>query len=221
MTADVRITPPLPGYVLVVGGQCRKVGKSALVVDVIKAFPNRQWTAVKITPYTESGCPVNGPSCTCREDEHPFAIHEELSKDGASDSSRFLAAGAQRALWLQSKEGKLELSLLSLKEKLLIATHVIIESDALMKFWRPSLFLMVLDPANPDFKRSARENLSLADVFVFRSPFDPLCTAPDAELISQKPQFLQPLGAPLAPALMQFMAAGSISARPAITRLDT
>jgi hypothetical protein len=167
---------------------------------------------VKITPYAESACPINGPSCSCREDEHPFAIHEELSKDGLSDSSRFLAAGARRALWLQSKEGKLELSLDSLKEKLLNATHVIIESDALMRYWRPSLFLMVLDPANPDFKSSARENLPLADAFVFRSPFDLLSARPGSALSSQKPQFFQPLGTPLPSALKQFLTAGSISA---------
>jgi len=220
MPATVRIPAPITGSLLVVGGQCRKVGKSALVVDVIKAFPNRRWTAVKITPYVESGCPINGPSCTCRQDEHRFAIHEELSKDGASDSSRFLAAGAQRALWLQSKEGTLELSLESLKEKLADATHVIIESDALMKFWKPSLFLMVLDPANPDFKSSALENLPLADAFVFRSPFERLSPVTDTPLISQKPQFLQPLGTPLPSALKQFLA-GSISAPTTISPLGT
>jgi hypothetical protein len=210
MTATVRVPAPLAGSLLVVGGQCRKVGKSALVVDVIKAFPNQPWTAVKITPYVELGCPINGPSCPCREDEHQFAIHEELRKEGASDSSRFLAAGAQRALWLQSREAALGLSLDSLKEKLVNATHVIIESDALMKFWKPSIFLMVLDPENPDFKSSARENLPLADAFVFRSPFDLLHDIPDPGSRARKPRFLQPLGAPLPSALKQFLAAGSI-----------
>jgi hypothetical protein len=211
---------PFSSCLLVVGGQCRNVGKSALVVDVIKAFPNLQWTAVKITPYVDSGCPVNGPLCGCSSNEHLFATHEEVNADGGSDSSRFLAAGAQRAIWLQTREGQLEPSLGSLKEKLATATHVIIESDALMRFWKPSLFLMVLDPANPDFKRSALENLPSADAFVFRSPPGAINAALDPISIANKPQFLQPLGTPLPSALQQFLV-GSISAAPAISPNDT
>ena len=79
MTAS-RTPPPFRGFLLAVGGQCRKVGKSTLVADIIQAFPNRHWTAVKITPYAESGCPVNGPSCNCSPEEHAYAIHEETSR---------------------------------------------------------------------------------------------------------------------------------------------
>jgi len=209
-----RIPAPFRGFLLAVGGQCRKVGKSALIADIIKAFPNRHWTAVKITPYAESGCPVNGPSCDCSPQGHPYAIREETSRSGNLDSSRFLASGADRALWIETKEHHLQNALPALAAELANAGHALVESDALMRFWNPSLFVMVLDPSNPDFKDSARKNLELADAFVFRSPFedsDPRFQSPAA---MAKPRFFQPIGSPLPPDLGQFLS-GIISRWPA------
>jgi hypothetical protein len=220
MPGTSRTPPPFPGYLLMVGGQARKAGKSALVADIIKAFPNQHWTAVKITPYVKAGCPINGPLCGCAANDHLFAIREEDNAAGLSDSSRFLAAGAHAALWLQTKNGQLEAALPALIEELATATHVIIESDALVKFWKPSLFLMVVDPTNPDFKNSALGNLSEADAFVFRSPHAPIGTLADIAQNSQEPQFLQPLGSPIPPSLQRFLAC-SISPGSDISCLDT
>jgi hypothetical protein len=204
MTAS-RKPAPFGTFLLSVGGQCRKVGKSAFVTDVIKAFPDRHWTAVKITPYAESGCPVKGPSCNCAPQEHPYAIREETSRSGDSDSSRFLFAGARRALWIETKENRLQDALPTLTSELANAGHAIIESDALVKFWKPSIFLMVLDPSNPDFKSSAHENLLLADAFVFRSLFDDSDKRFQALATTAKPRFFQPVGFPLPPDLGQFL----------------
>jgi molybdopterin-guanine dinucleotide biosynthesis protein len=208
--ATIRTRPPFPGFLLAVGGQCRKVGKSTLIADIIAAFPNRNWTAVKITPYAESGCPINGQSCGCAPEGHPYAIHEETELGPGTDTSRFLAAGASRALWLETKENRLSEALPALAVELARAQYVIIESDALMKFWKASLFLMVLDPANPDFKSSARANLPLADAFVLRSPFALSgATDPDSAAVAEKPHFLQRIGSPLPIELRQFLS-GSI-----------
>jgi hypothetical protein len=213
MTAS-RTPPPFPGFLLAVGGQCRKVGKSTLVADIIRAFPDRQWTAVKITPYAESGCPVNGASCNCAPQDHSYAIHEETSLSGNSDSSRFLASGAHRALWIETKQHRLQNALPALAAELAHAGHAVIESDALMRFWKPSLFVMVLDPSNPDLKDSARENLELADAFVFRSPLEDSDPRFQSLPAMAKPRFLQPIGSPLPPELRQFLS-GIISRLPA------
>lgn len=213
MTAS-RTPPPFSGFLLAVGGQCRKVGKSALLADIIRAFPDRHWTAVKITPYAESGCPVNGRSCNCSPQDHPYAIREETSRSGNSDSSRFLASGAHRALWIETKEHRLQNALPALAAELANADHAVIESDALMRFWKPSLFVMVLDPSNPDFKDSARENIELADVFVFRSPFEDSDPRFQSLAAMAKPRFFQPIGSPLPPELGHFLS-GTISRLPA------
>jgi hypothetical protein len=200
-----RTRPSLGGRLVIVGGQCRKVGKSALIADLIRAFPDTSWTAVKITPYTDSGCPVNGGSCACATFEHTFALHEENDRAGTADTSRFLAAGAKKALWLQTKAGRLPDALQALVAALEGSGSVIMESDAVVKIWRPDLFFMVLDPRKFDFKQSARGSVQLADAFVFRSPFfdNPGrrdWIAPD----HGAPKFLQPLGHPLPAGLQTF-----------------
>jgi hypothetical protein len=150
---------------------------------------------------------VNGPSCNCSPQEHPFAIREETSFSGNSDSSRFLIAGASRALWIETKENHLQDALPALAAQLADARHTAIESDAIVKFWQPSLYVMVLDPSNPDFKSSAHENLSFADAFVFRSPIDDSDQRLRAVAVTRKPRFFQPIGSSLPPELRQFLSA--------------
>lgn len=198
MTAPNPSPAPFDGRLIVVGGQCRKVGKTALVVDLIRALGDFEWTAVKITPHAESVCPLNGPNCGCGPDEHTFAIREERDSTGNADTSRFLSAGASRAIWLEAKEGRIADALAPLAAALEQAVQVIIESNAIVELWRPDLFLMVVDLREPDFKPSARAAIRLVDAFVCRSPgFDPDVDYPLLGAIEQKPKWVQLLGQPL------------------------
>ena len=198
MTARSPSPAPFDGRLIVVGGQCRKVGKTALVVDLIRALDDFEWTAVKITPHAESACPLNGPNCGCGPNEHTFTIWEERDSTGNADTSRFLSAGASRAIWLEAKEGRIADGLASLAAALEQAGHVIIESNAILEFWRPDLFLMVVDLREPDFKPSARAAIRLVDAFVCRSPgFDAKLDYPLPGAIEQKPKWVQLLGQPL------------------------
>jgi hypothetical protein len=54
----------------------------------------------------------------------------------------------------------------TLRYRLATARNVIIESNSVLKFLRPDLYLSVLDPANADFKTSAREFLDRADAVI-------------------------------------------------------
>jgi len=194
---------PFLGRLFVVGGQCRKVGKSSLVADLIRMLPDGRWTAVKITPYAESGCPLNGASCGCAPFEHTFAIREEESRVTRGDTARYLGAGAEKAIWVQTKKGRLSEALAVLALRLAGAENVIIESDAIVRYWQPDLFLMVLDPRKADFKSSARHALVFADAFVFRSPYEGQEEGVARELTRNgKRKFLQPVGYDL-PASMQ------------------
>ena len=198
--------PPFPGRLVVIGGQCRKVGKTALVVDLIKAFPRFHWTAVKITPHAESGCPVNGAKCDCDPGKHMYAIRTEKTRKGTSDTSRYLAAGAKRAIWVQTKTGQLKEALAALTLTLRDAENVIIESNAVLQYWRADLLLLVLDPRTSEFKISALGALRCADAFVFRSPdmrgaFHKRVKIPN----SGKPKFLQPLGHRLPTVVQRFV----------------
>jgi hypothetical protein len=205
MTARRKKTP-FGGGLIVVGGQCRKVGKTALVVDLIRAFPDARWTAVKITPYTEVGCPVHGSTCKCAPKRHTFAIREEKDHSGESDTSRFLVSGAERAFWVQTKEGRVADALDPLAAKLSKAGNVIVESDAIIKFWKPDVYLMALDPRRDDFKASARSGLRAADAFVWRSPA-PGGRGKEKRTATgdRRATFLQPLGRPLPGKLRGFL----------------
>jgi hypothetical protein len=91
--------------VIVVGGHTRSIGKTQLVCDVIRAFPEENWIAGKITQYGHGVCAKNGENCGCAPDEHSYAISWEKNAGTGTDSSRFLAAGAQRSFWLRTKLG--------------------------------------------------------------------------------------------------------------------
>jgi hypothetical protein len=77
---------------VVVGGSGKDVGKTGLVCAVIAALRDFGWTVVKITghDYPESGDSAkDGPG---------VAIREETSAGKETDTGRYLAAGARRAL---------------------------------------------------------------------------------------------------------------------------
>ena len=151
---------------LVIGGHTRNIGKTQLVVEIIRAFPEGAWTAVKITQFGHGVCSINGESCHCAVDEHTFAVEEERDASGKSDTSRFLAAGARRSIWARTKQGRLAEAMPALRSQLQGAANVIIESNSVLHFLRPDLYLPVLDFSNPDFKDSAREFLDRADAYV-------------------------------------------------------
>jgi len=152
--------------IVVIGGHSRSVGKTSLVAGLIAALPEREWLAIKITQYGHGLCSVNGDSCGCAVDEHTFAITEERDRSGASDTSRFLVAGARRALWVRTKQGQLALAMPDLRRELAPAHDVIIESNSVIRFLRPDVYLSVLDTATADFKASAREFLDRASALV-------------------------------------------------------
>jgi len=155
---------------IVIGGHSRNVGKTSVVAGLIAALPEYQWTAMKITQYGHGVCSLNGESCHCASDDHAWAISEEKSRSGESDTSRFLVAGAARVWWVRTEQGRLAEAMPTIRRRLAEAKNVILESNSIVKFVRPDLYLTVLDPANPDFKASAREFLDFADAVILHEP---------------------------------------------------
>jgi hypothetical protein len=152
--------------IVVIGGHSRSVGKTSVVAGLISALPEYDWTAVKITQYGHGVCSANGALCDCATDDHSWAISEEKDRGGESDTSRFLAAGAARALWVRSEQGRLAEAMPALRRRIERARHVIVESNSVLKFMRPDLYVTVLDPDTEDFKTSAREFLDRASAVI-------------------------------------------------------
>jgi hypothetical protein len=162
-------------HVIVVGGHARSIGKTQLVCDLIAALPEAQFIAGKITQYGHGVCAQNGAHCGCAPDEHSSAFDWETSASSGTDSARFLAAGAPRSFWLRTKQGYLAEGMPLLRKALRDAgsennspLNVIIESNSLLQFLKPSVYLAVLDPEKQDFKPTAQSFLDRADVFVLR-----------------------------------------------------
>jgi hypothetical protein len=151
---------------VVIGGHSRSVGKTSVVAGLVSALREFEWTAVKITQYGHGVCSANGEPCACATDDHSWAITEERDRSGESDTSRFLVAGAVRALWVRTEQGRLAEAMPALRQRLEGAGNVIIESNSVLKFLRPDLYLTVLDAATADFKNSAREYLDRADAVI-------------------------------------------------------
>lgn len=152
--------------IVVIGGHSRSVGKTSVVAGLISALREFDWTAVKITQYGHGVCSANGAPCDCATDDHSWAISEERDRGGESDTSRFLVAGAARALWVRTEQGRLAEAMPALRKRLGPARHVIVESNSVLKFLRPDLYLTVLDPSTEDFKNSAREFLDRAGAVI-------------------------------------------------------
>jgi molybdopterin-guanine dinucleotide biosynthesis protein len=215
--------------VVIVGGHTRSIGKTQLVCDVIAAFPRTNWIAGKITQYGHGVCAQNGEDCDCAPEEHVCAIEWERSADSGTDSARFLAAGAKKSFWLRTKQGYLAEGLPLLRGALEAVigempaenSAVIIESNSLMQFMKPSLYLAVVDPAREDFKESARAALDRADALVLRGTMEsgegtgPVWTKFPAKLLREKPSVMQREGEAL-PEVVQVLVQRVLEAPAAI-----
>ena len=152
--------------IVVVGGQSRNLGKTSVVAGIIAALPACNWTAFKLTQFGHGKCSLDGKPCDCATEDHCWAISEEKDRSGGSDSARFLAAGAKRSFWVRTEQGRLVEAMPAIQRRLGEAENAILESNSVLKFIKPDLYITVLDPGTEDFKVSARKFLDRADAIV-------------------------------------------------------
>lgn len=156
--------------VVVIGGHTRNIGKTSVVAGIIAALPERRWVAVKITQFGHGVCSANGEPCDCETADHTIAISEERERASGTDSSRYLAAGAARAFWVRTRQGQLQEAMPRvrrlLEEATQAASDVILESNSVLRFLRPDVFVSVVDASVADFKPSALRYLDRADALV-------------------------------------------------------
>jgi len=176
---------------IVIGGHTRSVGKTSVVAGLISALREMHWTALKITQYGHGVCSANGEACDCATADHSWAVTEERDRSGESDSSRFLVAGAEHSWWVRTQQGRLAEAMPRVREILGSAQNVIVESNSILRFVKPDLYLTVLDPTTEDFKTSAQEFLDRADaVLLHRSRADsPAWRKVSLKPIAKRPAF--------------------------------
>jgi hypothetical protein len=177
--------------ILVIGGHSRSVGKTSVVAGLISALPEFHWTALKITQYGHGICSANGEACDCVTADHSWAVSQEKNRDGESDTSRFLIAGAEHAWWVRTEQGRLAEAMPRVRQILSGSQNVIIESNSVLRFLKPDLYLTVLDPATADFKTSAQEFLDRADAVLLHATNE--SARPAWEHVSLKPVASRPV----------------------------
>ena len=184
--------------IVVIGGHSRSVGKTSVVAGLIAALPERRWTAFKITQYGHGICSANGAPCDCACADHSWAISEEKDRSGESDTSRFLMAGAVRAWWVRTEQGRLADAMPKVRQLLDQADNVIMESNSVLMFLQPTLYVTVLDPETADFKSSAQEFLDRASAVILHDSgenngHESVWKRVSLELVANKPIFrIQP-----------------------------
>jgi hypothetical protein len=179
--------------IVVVGGHSRNVGKSSAVAGLIARLPQHRWTAFKITQYGHGFCTADGEPCDCQTDNHALAVSEERSYTSGTDTARFLAAGAERSIWVRIRQGMLADAMPRIRKELEKAENAILESNSILQFLKPDLYLTVLDAGTADFKDSARLFLDRADAVLVRATgrnLVPRWNSVSLKLIEGKPQFV-------------------------------
>lgn len=150
---------------VVVGGHSRNIGKTTAMEAILRDCPI-PWWAFKITQHGHGICSEAGLPCGCASGmKHPFAIDEQQIVD-ATDTGRYLGAGARRAWWVRTAQGELAYALPELRRLLAEAPNALVESNSILNFLVPDLYVAVVDFGVADFKASARRFLSRADALV-------------------------------------------------------
>ncbi len=192
---------------VVVGGQARKVGKTSVVAGLIRGLNTLHWTAVKISHHGGDADSQDTPSADDLPAHLEFLCSEEVDPQALRDTSRFLAAGARRALWMRVRRGSLAEALPGLLEALEGDEHVIMESNSILTLLKPAVFLFVIDESRRELKASARQFLPRADALVrvrpeLNAPVGPGISLP---MLEDKPVFPVSAGGWPDPALSRFV----------------
>lgn len=115
--------------IVVVGGGGRGSGKSALVCGVIAALPEMHWIAVKVANHAHGTAEP---------------IWEETAPGEATDTARYLAAGARRAFLLTATgDAEMKDVLDSLWQTVGRNANLIFESNRVQQFVKGDVCLLV------------------------------------------------------------------------------
>ena len=176
--------------VVVVGGNSRSVGKTSVVAGLIARLSEFHWTAFKITQYGHGFCTADGHPCQCQTADACVSVTAERDAASETDSSRFLAAGATRSLWVRTRIGMLADAMPRVRHEIATSQNAILESNSILEYLKPDLYLTVWDSDVSDIKASAARFLCRADAVLCSSRTGER-TLPEHAL-ADKPRFFVP-----------------------------
>jgi len=125
--------------IIVVGGSRRGAGKTALVCGLIRALHEIPWTAVKITSHVH---------------DEPNSVWEETTPGQETDTARYLAAGARRALRVTAGDEALGPIVQRILAECPPPAGAIFESNRVLRHLQPDLCLAAASSPRGEHKPS-------------------------------------------------------------------
>ena len=151
---------------IIISGTSRNVGKTTLACNIIDYCSSENTTAIKISPHKHfDKADKNSKIIEWNDD---YVILQELSSSESRDSSRMLAAGANRVYFIMVSDEFLPKAFDALLKHLDINNRIIIESAALRRFVKPKTFIITYTDNNIETKP---KNLDLEQHLDFRIKF--------------------------------------------------
>lgn len=146
--------------IIAVSGFSSEVGKTTLMCDLLRAFP--EWEAIKVT---------RGHYRSCGRDPHACCVSDLLSDEPVirsgrdqnyalgKDTGRFWDAGAANVHWVIVTDEQVERGIRQAVERV-TATGVFIEGNSILDFIQADFVLMVSRASGGKIKGSARQALA-------------------------------------------------------------
>jgi hypothetical protein len=148
--------------ILVVGGSTKDIGKTALVCAIISALRDYDWTALKITAHDYVA--------NIGQDSTSPAIREETARGEQTDTSRYLAAGARRALLVTRQDDGIPID--EMCRALGSDRNILFESNRIVDVIEPDVCLAIVVGPAANWKPSFVRLLQKADAVVTFEPVE-------------------------------------------------
>jgi len=135
-------------FIIGIGGAHSKVGKTTIACQILKRLSG--WGAIKYTNTSFYSSIVDSP---------------EILRQENKDTDRFLDAGAQDVLWVQSPPEDLKEILQIAIDRLSHLKGIIIEGNSAIEALEPDIVVFVT--RNEELKRGAEKILEMADAVIY------------------------------------------------------
>ena len=147
---------------LLIGGSKQNVGKTTLVIDLLKKY-----SVDNILIAIKTSCHFHGILETDKVIEHnnEFVIVEETVTNTGKDSARMLGAGASKVFFIQAKDEFIYKAYLHILKIIGNSNLIIYETASLRKYIIPEIFIALVN----NKKEALTENkkiLNKADLFI-------------------------------------------------------
>ena len=148
--------------IIAIGGFTSQVGKTALICELLQAFPG--WEAIKTTRGHYRSCGKDPEACCVSHllgDEPVIRSGREETYTLGKDTGRYWDAGASNVHWVIVTEDQVEQGIKRALERV-TAPGVFVEGNSFTKFVEVDFMLMVARASGGKIKSSARRALPVA-----------------------------------------------------------